>query len=127
MDLGISMRNGGSDIAMLFLAMKLITAQTDEVVDGNLYSLAKSFLSTFEASGFVSLLCLQSMVLIALYEYSHSIYPAAWMTVGACSRYAEMLMLSCGEMDVSIMRKVVRIPSSSLHIYQTYPRIKKFS
>lgn len=109
MDLGISVRNGGPDIAMLFLAMKLITAQADEVANGTLYSLAKGFLSTLEGSGLISLLCLQSMVLIALYEYSHSIYPAAWMTIGACSRYAEMMGLSCGEMNVSIMRQVVSI------------------
>ncbi|KAH8676577.1 hypothetical protein BGZ60DRAFT_402881 [Tricladium varicosporioides] len=106
MDLGIPVREGGPDIAMLFLAMKLITAQIDEVADGTLYSMSKGFLSGLEASGVVSLLCLQAMVLIALYEYSHSIYPAAWMTVGACARYAEILGLSCGEMDVPFIRQV---------------------
>ena len=109
MDLGISVRNGGPDIAMLFLAMKLITAQADVVIDGKLYSLAKGFLATLEGSGFISLLCLQSMVLVALYEFGHSIYPAAWMTAGACSRYAEMLRLSCGDMNVSTMRQIVCI------------------
>ncbi|KAH7388938.1 hypothetical protein BKA64DRAFT_747579 [Cadophora sp. MPI-SDFR-AT-0126] len=103
MHLGIPVRNGGPDLAMLFLAMKLITAQVDEVADGTLYSIAKGFLSGLEGSGVVSLLCLQAMVLIALYEYSHSIYPAAWMTVGACARYADILGLSCGEMDVTFM------------------------
>ena len=109
MDLGIPVQNGGPAIAMLFLAMKLITAQADEVADGTLYSIAKGFLSGLEQSGVVSLLCLQAMVLIALYEYSHSIYPAAWMTVGACARYAEILGLSCGEIGVTFMRQVVRI------------------
>ena len=113
MDLGIPVRNGGPDIAMLFLAMKLITTQADEVADGTLYSIAKGFLSGLEGSGVVSLLCLQAMVLIALYEYSHSIYPAAWMTVGACARYAEILGLSCGEMDVTFMRQAVCISCPS--------------
>jgi hypothetical protein len=108
-DLGIPVRNGGPDIAMLFLAMKLITTEVDEVANGTLYSIAKGFLNSLEASGVVSLLALQAMVLIALYEYSHSIYPAAWMTVGACARYAEIFGLSCGEMDALFMRQVVRI------------------
>ena len=121
MDLGIPVQNGGPDIAMLFLAMKLITAQADEFADGTLYSIAKGFLSGLEGSGVVSLLCLQAMVLIALYEYSHSIYPAAWMTVGACARYAEIIGLSCGEMDVTFMHQVVRITYPSLQRLLRHP------
>jgi hypothetical protein len=96
MDLGIPVHNGGPDLAMLFFAMRLVIAQADEVVEGRLYAMAKSFLATLEGNGVVSLLCLQAMVLVALYEYGHAIYPAAWMTVGACARYADILMLSSG-------------------------------
>lgn len=67
MELGMPLRNGGSDLAMLFLAMKLITAQAEEVANGALYSVAKGFLSSLIDNGTVSLLCLQAMVLIALY------------------------------------------------------------
>ncbi|KAH7176742.1 hypothetical protein EDB81DRAFT_773482 [Dactylonectria macrodidyma] len=98
LDLGISIQSGGPDLAMLFLAMRLVIAQAHEVADGKLYSLAKGFMASLESDGVISLFCLQAKVLLALYEYSHAMYPAAWMSVGACSRYSEMLGLaSVGE------------------------------
>ncbi|KAK3354090.1 fungal-specific transcription factor [Lasiosphaeria hispida] len=112
MDLGIPLRSGGPDLAMLFLAMKLITSSPSPAGPATppghdpLYTMAKAFLSLFEANGEVSLLCLQAMVLIALYEYGHAVYPAAWMTVGACTRYADMLRITLGEERSSVMDKV---------------------
>ncbi|OQE44364.1 hypothetical protein PENCOP_c002G07116 [Penicillium coprophilum] len=97
-DLGIPFQDGGPDLAMLFLAMKLATTHPSSSIEpassNSLYVTTKAFLATLEANSVVSLRCLQAMVLVALYEYSHSIYPAAWMTVGACSRYADMLELT---------------------------------
>lgn len=108
MDLGTSVRNSGPDLAMLFLAMKLITSVPDpDSAVGSLYLAAKNFLAILEVSGEVSLLCLQAMVLVALYEYSHAIYPSAWMTVGACARYADVLGLSAGS-GSEIMGQPVR-------------------
>ena len=34
---------------------------------------------------------LQAAVLIAVYEVGHAIYPAAYLTIGACARYGTML------------------------------------
>jgi hypothetical protein len=92
--LGIPLRNGGSDLAMLFLAMKLVVSVSDAVPqEDRLYVVSKQFAASLELRGTISLPFLQALTLIALYEYSHAIYPAAWMTVGACSRYAEILGL----------------------------------
>jgi hypothetical protein len=91
-DLGISFQGGGPDLAMLFLAMKLVTTRPESTE--NLYETTRDFLRTLEASNVISIRYLQAMVLVALYEYSHSLYPAAWMTVGACSRYADIIGLS---------------------------------
>ncbi|KAK0630123.1 hypothetical protein B0T17DRAFT_589721 [Bombardia bombarda] len=94
MSLGISLGEGGPDLAMLFLAMKLVTAHP---VEGTpcaatpMYTAAKRFLALLESSGNVSLPHLQSMILVALYEFGHGIYPAAWMSISACSRYAEFV------------------------------------
>ncbi|KAE9376398.1 putative fungal-specific transcription factor [Stipitochalara longipes BDJ] len=41
-----------------------------------------------EGSSDFSISVLQAGVLIALYELGHAIYPAAFLTVGACARYA---------------------------------------
>jgi hypothetical protein len=67
MDLGISVHNPGPDLAMLFLAIKLISYTPEEHGEMSLYWLAKNFLVDFERQGAVSLLCLQAMVLVALY------------------------------------------------------------
>lgn len=109
LDLGISLKDGGPDIALLFLAMKLNTLPPPpgSEIHGAIYSSAKRFLATLEASGAVSFGYLQAMTLIAVYEYSHSIYPAAWMTVGACARLAELLGISPGKDTMKIMRPAV--------------------
>ncbi|XHG03615.1 hypothetical protein AWENTII_006916 [Aspergillus wentii] len=104
LELGISLKDGRPEIALLFLTMKLNTSPPPA---GNkfdpIYSAAKSFMVTLEASGVVSLISLQAMTLMAVYEYSHSIYPAAWMTVGACARLAELLGVSPGKDSMKIM------------------------
>lgn len=103
-DLGIPLQNGGPDLAMLFLAMKLATSHRAEPDgDAALYTASKNFLVTLEAAGVVSLPCLQAMILVAIYEYSQAIYPAAWMTVGACARYADILGLSSGGDVLKVM------------------------
>lgn len=112
MHLGIPLRNGGPDLAMLFLAMKLITSSpvggTPPSYDP-LYTMSKAFLAQFEANGEVSLLCLQAMVLIALYEYSHAVYPAAWTTVGACVRCADMLGIALGDERMGVLGQVASL------------------
>jgi hypothetical protein len=106
LELGISLQNSGPDLALLFLTMRLnISTSPDENI--SLYLTTKSFLATLEAGGVVTLVYLQAMVLVAAYEYSHPIYPAAWMTVGACARLAELLGLSSGMDSMKIMSRVV--------------------
>jgi hypothetical protein len=100
-DLGIPFRDSGPDLAVLFLAMKLV--YTPPELAKSLYGATREFLQNLEADKVVSLRCLQAMILVALYEYSHSIYPAAWMTVGACSRYADIIGLSPSGQCSSIM------------------------
>ncbi|KAH6885008.1 hypothetical protein B0T10DRAFT_493116 [Thelonectria olida] len=97
MDMGLPVQNAGPDLAMLFLGMKLVTAPGTDATDCALYTTAKSFLAHLESNGAVSLLCLQAMVLIALYEYGHAIYPAAWMSIGSCARYSDVLGLTPGD------------------------------
>ncbi|KAA8575522.1 hypothetical protein MFRU_002g00320 [Monilinia fructicola] len=86
--------DGGADLTLLFLCMKLITSKP---VDGQdcgqnpMYIAAKRFVALLEASGMVSLILLQANILITLFEYGQAIYPAAWMSAGWCSRYAILL------------------------------------
>lgn len=88
--------DGEPDLVLLSLSIKLVTALPVDgipTVDFVLYRLTKRFLASVEHSGYLSIRVLQSMVLLALYEYSHGIYPAAWMTIGTCARFAGLLAL----------------------------------
>jgi hypothetical protein len=97
MRLGLSLSDGGPDLALLFLAMRLITSvpspEMHSAADSHLYAACKRFLAQLESAGTLSVLYLQAMILVALYEFGHSVYPAAWMTSGSCVRYAAMLGL----------------------------------
>ena len=109
--------DGGADLPLLYLSMKLITSQPRvgfEAVENYLYTASKRFLSLLESSGTASLLYLQALVLVALYEYGQGIYPAAWMTVGQCVRYADFIGLpSYGESN-DVLGQCVRISPASV-------------
>ncbi|GKT41743.1 sorbitol dehydrogenase [Colletotrichum spaethianum] len=96
MHMGTALAQGGPDLAMLFLAMKLMnTRPVPGVATAHLavYRAAKRFLSQLENGGATSLMVLQSMVLVAYFEYAHAVYPAAWVSVASCVRYADFLGL----------------------------------
>ncbi|KAL0935125.1 fungal specific transcription factor domain-containing protein [Colletotrichum truncatum] len=96
MQMGVILSQGGPDPAMLSLAMVLMTTHPTQglsCAQMPKYRSAKRFVSLLEHSGATSLMVLQSMVLIAYFEYAHGIYPAAWITIGSCVRYADFLGL----------------------------------
>ncbi|KAI8624200.1 fungal-specific transcription factor domain-containing protein [Xylariaceae sp. FL1651] len=101
-----SLWDGSPESTFLCLAMMLMAWQP---IDGlmatrnYLYFAAKQFSAQLEHAGTVSLCYLQALVLIALYEYSHGIYPAAWMTVGQCVRYADFVGLPSYKESNSIL------------------------
>lgn len=80
------------DVALLLLAIKLITT-LPTIGLGHprtaLYHATRHFY--VEIEGAFSILVLQAAVLVALYELGHGIYPAAYLSIGACSRYAYAL------------------------------------
>ncbi|KAH8682267.1 fungal-specific transcription factor domain-containing protein [Xylariales sp. PMI_506] len=87
----------GGDVALLLLAMKLITSQPQKgytAAENYLYTAAKRQATHLEGLGTTSLEFLQALVLLALYEYGQGVYPAAYMTTGQCIRYSEYLELS---------------------------------
>ena len=89
-----------SDIVLLLLSLKLITTfpPTDpRNPQTPLYYAVKHFHSQVEGSSVLSLPVLQAALLIALYEIGHAIYPAAFLSVGACARYAYALGINCSD------------------------------
>lgn len=102
----------GPDLALLFLCMKLMITRPQESLESAhhpVYTAAKRFLALMESSGMTSLLVLQAYVLVALYEIGQAIYPAAWMSVGACVRYGLLLGIHGHESAAQLLGRPVRI------------------
>jgi hypothetical protein len=51
------------------------------------YLAAKRFLFELEATGTLTLQMAQACILLTIYELGHAIFPAAYISVGICSRY----------------------------------------
>lgn len=78
---------------LLLLAMKLCTRIPNLAAPNQepLYLLAKPLCSAAEDAGNISLRLVQSVVLLATYEYSHAIYPASYLTIGRAARLGSLL------------------------------------
>lgn len=109
-DLRIHSENLGAsvDLAFLLMGMKLVTwqpASEDDVSPEKQTARTTTYLETkrfgfeLEASGIFSLRVLQGLLLVALYEVGHAIYPAAFMSIAACVRYAQALGIQPGGMQ----------------------------
>ncbi|KAE8395988.1 fungal-specific transcription factor domain-containing protein [Aspergillus alliaceus] len=81
-------RNYDADLALLLIAMQLHTRPCGDIEtsDVDLYRVAKACYAYVESSNVFSIKVLQALLLIALYEISNAIYPAAYLTVGNCAR-----------------------------------------
>ena len=87
-----------SDVVLLLLSLKLITTlppTSPRNPRTPLYHAVKRFHLQVQDSSTLSLPVLQAGVLLALYELGHGIYPAAFLSVGACARYGHALGISC--------------------------------
>ncbi len=77
---------------LLIAAMKLII---EPVGDGGpqtaAYRCIKDVIHRAETSNVLTFRVFQALVLVALYEIGHAIYPAAFLTVGGCVRYGTAL------------------------------------
>lgn len=87
------LQHSRAELYLLVTAMKLICSQADMPAPGDdsnhivAYKRVKQMYFEMETSGNLSLRVLQAGILIALYETGHAIYPAAYLSVGACVRY----------------------------------------
>lgn len=98
------------DVILLVLCLKLITTfppARPRDARTPLYYAAKHFHLDLEGEGTFSILILQAGVLLALYEIGHGIYPAAFLTIGACARYAHALGINVSKTAGS--RKVLTL------------------
>jgi len=79
------------DVVLLLICLRLITTlppTSPRNPRTPLYHAAKHFYLDVEGSSIFSILVLQAGVLLSLYELGHAIYPAAFLSIAACARYA---------------------------------------
>ncbi|KAH9218368.1 hypothetical protein DL95DRAFT_521379 [Leptodontidium sp. 2 PMI_412] len=89
------------DIVCLCLLIKLISTNPPSSSENNtdasdfqsLYLYTKTTLASTEALGVNSVLVVQCRVLVTLFEVSHGLYPAAYISIGATVRAMEALQI----------------------------------
>ena len=84
------------DVALLILVMKLLNEKPpagQQSPPSDLYAMTKDFYSQVESKGIGSVRLLQAGILLALYETGHSIYPAAYLSIGRCGRLGQAIGL----------------------------------
>ncbi|KAJ4259585.1 hypothetical protein NW762_007515 [Fusarium torreyae] len=79
------------DLTLLCMKICTIHPKNSSPSQEPSYILAKSLCSAAESAGLVSLRLVQALVLLAVYESSHAIYPASYLTIGRAARLG-MLM-----------------------------------
>lgn len=92
---GIAPTELPADISLLLLCMRLV-ASTPSDLPGNgartdIYLTAKQGFLNLEMAGVMSVECLEAGLLVSLYEINHAIYPSAFLSVGACTRYGQAM------------------------------------
>lgn len=84
-----------TDLLLLVLAMKVLPwnpstqHSTNPRTEG--YLLARRAIDEAVLAGVMTCRLLQAQVLLAIFELGHAIYPAAYLSVGACARYGTAL------------------------------------
>jgi hypothetical protein len=82
-----------SRISFLLLSLKLVTTVPECPEMLKWYVAAKVHITKLEVSRNISLRLLQSVILVALYELGHGIFPAGYLTVGYAARMGIMMGL----------------------------------
>ncbi|CEI68016.1 unnamed protein product [Fusarium venenatum] len=97
-DLGDSTR--GSVDVLVFLALEALVTQSDDSNEHTILPQSNtSYLNVKHGSfiaengGAINIRLIQTLALVALYEFGHGIYPAAYLTIGQAVRLATMVGL----------------------------------
>ncbi|KAG5805529.1 hypothetical protein H9Q74_009930 [Fusarium xylarioides] len=82
---------------LVFLALEALISQSDEhtILPQSNPSYLKAKHGSFiaESGGIINIRLIQALTLVALYEFGHRIYPAAYLTIGQAVRLATMVGL----------------------------------
>ncbi|KAH8689579.1 fungal-specific transcription factor domain-containing protein [Talaromyces proteolyticus] len=87
--------------AILLLAcIKILGQQVQDDPRSNpQYLVIKTGFVSAEVNGFLTVRLLQALLLLLFYEFSHGIYPSAFITLGTCTRYLAALGINGGSLS----------------------------
>jgi hypothetical protein len=86
------------DLTILFASIKLVCSlPSGDDMRTNAYITIKRSILDAEMAGVFSIRILQAWILVSVYELAHAIYPSAYLTIGACGRYAAALGLKLND------------------------------
>lgn len=86
LDPRLSLNDSCHDLLLLCMKLCILRFHKSTPSQHPLYSLAKHLTSSAENEGLASLRLIQALVLLAVYELSHAIHPAAYLTIGRAAR-----------------------------------------
>lgn len=86
LDPQLSRNDACHDLVLLCMKLCTIRPNSSSPSEHPLYSLVKYLSSSAENEGLATLRLAQSLVLLAFYEFSHAIHPAAYLTIGRAAR-----------------------------------------
>lgn len=101
MDLNIPVETMSADFGLLYLYMQLLVG---ERLPPALQNSQKTFYADVrechflvESAGILSLHLLQAGLLLAVNEFGHAIFPAAYITIGRCARIGMQSVFTMGQ------------------------------
>lgn len=87
--LNVPLEYTNADMALLYLAMKLLGERLPHASQNpqtSFYLSVKEYYFFVESAGILSVPLLQAGLLLATYELGHAIFPAAYLTIGRCAK-----------------------------------------
>lgn len=92
--LNVPVEDTNVDAALLYLCMRLIAERLPEALQNpqtSFYLSVKEFFFLVESAGLLTIQLLQGGLLLAVYELGHAIFPAAYLTIGRCTKIGQAM------------------------------------
>ncbi len=94
LDLSVPVDSISADLGLLYLCMRLAGERLPQALQNpqtSFYLSVKEYHFLVESAGILSIHLLQAGILLAVYEFGHAIFPAAYITIGRCARIAHAM------------------------------------
>lgn len=105
-DLCLPLSNTSPDLALLYLCMRLVGERLPQALQNpqtSFYLSVKEYHSVVESAGLLSVNLVQAGILLAVYEFGHAIFPAAYITIGRCAKVGQAMGIHHGASPLQML------------------------